>query len=120
MPWVIQMSAQECYGNSPGTWQARATDQDRTVIRLRVAGMLLLTALNVSGCLSVDARRIRPGVYVIATPASEFVNSEGRARVILNLRAQELCPKGYMRFREDRVSDAKGVEILAWQVSCTT
>lgn len=81
---------------------------------------MLLAALCLSGCVSVDELQIQSGVYVIATPASEFINSEDRARVILNLRAQELCPKGFMRFREDRVIGPKGIETMAWQVACTT
>lgn len=88
--------------------------------RLRAASILLPGALCVSGCVSVDEQQVQPGVYVIATPASEFINSEDRARVILDLRAQELCPKGFMRFREDRVSGVNGIEIMAWQVSCMT
>lgn len=80
--------------------------------------MSLLTAACVSGCLSVDARQIRPGVYLIGTPASEFINTEERAHVILDLRAQELCPGGFTRFREDQVSDAKGIEVMAWQIAC--
>ena len=88
-----------------------------TVIRLRAASMLLLAFCS-AGCVSVDERQLRPGVYLIATPASEFINSQDRARVILNLRAQELCPKGFMRFREDRIVDRKGIEIMAWQVAC--
>jgi hypothetical protein len=82
--------------------------------------MLLLATTCLSGCVSVDERQIRSGVYLIATPASEFINSEARARIILDLRAQELCPKGFTRFREDRDIDAKGIEIMAWQVACTT
>lgn len=82
--------------------------------------MLLFGAVAVSACASVEERQIRPGAYVISTLASEFINSEDRARVILNLRAQELCPKGFMRSREDRVIDTKGIEIMAWEVSCLT
>lgn len=88
--------------------------------RLSAAPMLLFGAIALSGCVSVDERQVRPGVFVISTPASEFINSEDRARIILNLRAQELCPKGFMRSREDRVIDAKGIETMAWQVACTT
>lgn len=82
--------------------------------------MLLFGAIALSGCVSVDERQVRPGVYVISTLANEFINSEGRARVILNLRAQELCPNGFMRSREDRIIDTKGLEFMAWQVACTT
>lgn len=57
-------------------------------------------------------------MYLIGTPASEFINTEERAHVILNLRAQELCPRGFTRFREDRVSDTKGIEVMAWQIAC--
>jgi len=89
-------------------------------MQLRAAPILLLTALCVSGCVSVDERQIQSGVYVIATLASELINSEQRARVILNLRAQELCPSGFTRFREDRVVDPKGIETMAWQIACTT
>ena len=88
------------------------------MIRLRATLVPLLAATSVSGCLSVDARQIRPGVYLIGTTASEFINTEERARMILNLRAQELCPGGFTRFREDRVSDTKGIEVMAWQIAC--
>lgn len=90
------------------------------VNQLRAASVLLFGAIAVSGCVGVDERKIRPGVYVISTLASEFINSEDRARLILNLRAQELCPKGFTRSREDRIIDIKGVETMAWQVACTT
>jgi hypothetical protein len=109
------------YGNSPRAWQSCSKNCGRGAVnRICAAAVLLFGAMGVSGCVSVEQRQIRPGVYVISTPASEFINSEGRARVILNLRAQELCSKGFMRFREDRVIDTKGIEIVAWQVSCTT
>lgn len=81
---------------------------------------LLLSAICLSSCVSVDERQIWPGVYAIATPASEFINSGERAHVILDLRAQELCPKGFVRLREDRVINPKGIEIIAWTVSCSS
>ena len=90
------------------------------VNRLRTASTLLFGAVALSGCVSVEERQIQPGVYVVSTLASEFINSEDRARLILNLRAQELCPKGFTRSREDRVIDTKGIETMAWQVACTT
>lgn len=106
-------------GSRPAVGNPSRRKGIRNVTGHRAPSMLLLGTICVSGCVSVDERQIRSGVYVIATPASEFVNSEERARVILNLRAQELCPKGFMRFREDRVSNSKGIEIMAWQVACT-
>lgn len=106
-------------GTRPAAGNPYLRNGFRSVIRLHAASMLPFAALCVSGCVNVDERQIRPGVYVISTPASEFINSEDRARVILNLRAQELCPGGFMRFREDRIIDTKGIEFMAWQVTCT-
>lgn len=82
--------------------------------------VLFLAIPGLFGCVSVDERQIRPGVFVISTLASEFINTEDRARVILNLRALELCPKGFMRFSEGRTVDASDIEIVTWQVACVT
>lgn len=71
-----------------------------------------------TGCLSLDERQIAPELFDISTPASELINSGERARVILDLRAHELCPKGYMRISEDHTMDRTGVETMRWRVAC--
>jgi hypothetical protein len=70
------------------------------------------------GCVSVEERRVASGMFEIATPANRLINSEGRARVILGLRADELCPGGYDRRRESRVVDDTGIEIMMWRIEC--
>jgi len=71
----------------------------------------------VQACVSVDEVQVTPGMFELATPASRFINSEQRARVILNLRAGELCPNGYDRLRESRIMDAQGIETMTWRVA---
>ena len=84
--------------------------------RLRLS---LLFSFLLQACVSVDEVQIRPGVFNVATPASEFINSEERARVVLDLRARELCPEGFRRFSESRVVDRKALETLMWRIACT-
>lgn len=50
--------------------------------------------LTLVGCVGVDEMPIAPGVFDIATPASGLIDTEGRARVILDARARELCQTG--------------------------
>jgi hypothetical protein len=82
--------------------------------------MTLFVCCLLQACVSVDEAQIRPGVFDIATPASELINSEGRARVILDLRARELCPQGFNRFSESRIVDRKALEIMRWRITCTS
>jgi hypothetical protein len=82
------------------------------------AGFVLCTSVALQACVSVDAVQVATGMYDIATPANHFINSEGRARVILNLRAGELCPNGYDRLRESRNVDGQGTEIMVWVIAC--
>ena len=72
----------------------------------------------VQACVNVDEIQVMAGVFELATPASGFINSEQRARVILNLRAGELCPNGYDRLRESRIVDAQGIETVMWRIAC--
>ncbi len=82
-----------------------------------LAGVLpLFCALQ--ACVSIDETRLTPGVFDLATPANRFINSENRARVILALRARELCPNGYSRSSESRIVDAKGIETMIWRIRC--
>jgi hypothetical protein len=71
-------------------------------------------------CVSVDEAQLQPGVFDIATPASGLINSEDRARVILDLRARELCPEGFNRFSEIRSVDRRALETVMWRIACTT
>ena len=82
--------------------------------------MTLFVCWLLQACVSVDEAQIRPGGFDIATPASELINSEGRARVILDLRARELCPQGFNRFSESRIVDRKALEIMRWRITCTS
>ena len=59
-----------------------------------------MSYVTVQACVNVDEIQVRPGMFELATPASGFINCKQRARVILNLRAGELCPNGYDRLRE--------------------
>ena len=81
--------------------------------------MTLVFCGLLQACVSVDEAQIRPGVFDIATPASELINSEGRARLILDLRARELCPQGFNRFSESRMVDRKALETVTWRIACT-
>ena len=72
------------------------------------------------GCVAIDERRTGPGTFEIAAPASEFVNSEERARYLIRLRAQELCRHGFDRLRESRIVDRKAMETIIWDVMCRT
>lgn len=90
------------------------------MLKHRSPGMTLISfCFLLQACVSVDEAQIRPGVFDIATPASEFINSEDRARVILDLRARELCPQGFTRFSESRIVDRRALEFIAWRIVCT-
>ncbi len=82
-----------------------------------LAGELLLLC-TLQACVSVEERQVTPGVFDVATPANHFINSEGRAKVILDLRARDLCSNGYSRLRESRIVVAKGLETMAWRIAC--
>jgi hypothetical protein len=82
--------------------------------------MTLFVCCLLQACVSVDEAQIRPGVFDIATPASELINSEGRARVILGFGARELCPNRFNRFSESRIVDRKALEIMRWRITCTS
>jgi hypothetical protein len=83
------------------------------------ARLPLLFCFLLQACVSVDEAQLRPGVFDIATPATGFVNSGDRARVILGLRAHELCPHGFERFSESRTVDRNGFESVVWRITCT-
>jgi len=88
---------------------------------IRIIGKVLGTlcaCVAAQACVSVDEVQVMPGAFELATPASGFINSEQRARVILKLRAGELCPNGYDRLRESRILDAQGIETMAWRIAC--
>jgi hypothetical protein len=70
-------------------------------------------------CVSVDEAQLRPGEFDIATPATGLINSEDRARVILDLRARELCPEGFNRFSESRIVDRRALETVIWRIACS-
>jgi hypothetical protein len=77
---------------------------------------VLMFALT--GCVSVDEMQVGPGVFDIATPASEFINTEGRARIILSERARELCATGYNRRSESLISNRQGRQTMIWRIAC--
>lgn len=79
---------------------------------------VLCACAALHACVSVDEVQVMRGVFDIATPASRFINSEGRARVILSARAGELCPNGYDRLRDSRIVDAQGIETMIWRIAC--
>ena len=81
---------------------------------------LLLFCFVLQACVSVDETQLRPGIFDIATPATGFINSEDRARVILDLRARELCPQGFGRFSESRIVDRRAMESVVWRIACTS
>ncbi len=57
-----------------------------------LAGVLpLFCALQ--ACVSIDETRLTPGVFDLATPANRFINSENRARVILDSEGTRVVPK---------------------------
>ena len=78
--------------------------------------MILFTVAG--GCVAIEERQTAPGTFEIAAPASEFVNSEERARYLIRLRAQELCKFGFDRSRESRIVDRKAMETIIWDVMC--
>jgi hypothetical protein len=83
------------------------------------ARLPLLFCFVLQACVSVDEAQLRPGIFDIATPATGFINSEDRARVILDLRARELCPQGFGRFSESRIVDRRAIEFVVWRIACT-
>jgi hypothetical protein len=85
-----------------------------------LACFALVVCAALQGCVSVEERQVSDGVFEIATPANRFVNSEDRARVILGLRARELCPQGFSRFSESRILDAKSLETMIWRIACNS
>ena len=88
---------------------------------IRIIGKVLGTlcaCVAAQAHVSVDEVQVMPGAFEVATPASRFINSEQRARVILKLRAGELCPNGYDRLRESRIMDTRGIEIMMWRIGC--
>ena len=76
------------------------------------------TCVAVQACVSVDEVQVMPGVFELAMPASGFTNSEERARVILKLRAGDLCPNGYDLLRESRIVDGQEIETMTWRIAC--
>ena len=84
----------------------------------RIPAVLAVVAM--SGCVAVDERMTGQQMFAISTPASGFINTEMRAHVILNLRAGEICPKGFTRFAEDRVVRPGGIEFMIWRINCRT
>src|SRR5437588_448063 len=87
---------------------------------IRIIGKVLGTlcaCVAAQACVSVDEVQVMPGAFELATPASGFINSEQRARVILKLRAGELCPNGYDRLRESGIVDGQGIETMMWRMS---
>jgi len=84
------------------------------------AGLPLLLCFILQACVSVDEAQLRSGVFDIATPATGFINSEDRARVILGLRARELCPAGFDRLSESRIVDRNASEFVVWRIACRT
>ncbi len=80
--------------------------------------LLLLICTVLTSCISIDERSIRPGVFDLSTPANGFINSEQRARIILGMRARELCPHGFDRLSESRIVDARALETMIWRVAC--
>ena len=79
----------------------------------------LLLCFLLQACVSVDEAQLQPGVFDIATPATGLINSEDRARVILDLRARELCPEGFNKFSESRIVDRRALETVIWRITCT-
>jgi hypothetical protein len=79
---------------------------------------LLFVWMALAGCVSVDERQIRPGVFDLSTPANELMNSDERARIILGLRARELCLEKFARLSESRIVDAKGLQTMIWRIAC--
>jgi len=80
----------------------------------------LCACVAAQACVSMDEVQVMPGAFELATPASGFINSEQRARVIFGLRAGELCPNGYDRLRESRIVDGQGIETMMWRIVCRT
>jgi hypothetical protein len=90
---------------------------------LRPASFRIVSALSVvsgfiQGCVAVEERQTGPGMFEISAPATEFTNSEERARYLIRTRAQELCPNGFERVRESRIVDTKALETVIWRVMC--
>jgi hypothetical protein len=76
-----------------------------------------LSILILVGCVVVDEAEIMPGVFEISTPASGLVNTESRARVILDQRALTLCPAGYEKRTERVTEDMQGRKTMIWRVA---
>lgn len=93
--------------------------QSVTPRKMRTRRALLLVCMALAGCISVDERQIRPGVFDLSTPANELMNSEERARIILGLRARELCPEKFDRLSESRIVDATGLQTMIWRIACS-
>ena len=85
---------------------------------LRLSVPLSAAVIQLSACVAVDDREIAPGVFAIVTPASGFINSESRSRVILGQRALMLCPTGYEKRADRATEDAQGRKSATWEVAC--
>jgi hypothetical protein len=88
------------------------------LMRSALATALLVVSGLIPGCTTVEERQAGPGVFEISAPATEFTNSEERARYLIRLRARELCPTGFERERESRIVDSKALETVIWRVMC--
>ena len=82
--------------------------------------LVLLLMLPLAGWVAVDETQISPGVFDIVTSANGGINSEGRARVILDQRAQDLCPNGYERHNERLIQDQQDRKTMTWRIVCTS
>jgi hypothetical protein len=83
----------------------------------RISGAIV-AMVTLAGCVAVDETRVGLGSYQLVTPANGQLNSVERARVILGVRSQELCPNGYERTVSRVVTDSVGRETLIWRIAC--
>lgn len=72
---------------------------------MRTIGLLVIA---LAACVSVDATRIRKGLYVVSVRGNA-IGGQGQAITAAHERANELCPEGYDV--EDRASESSSAFI---------